>query len=71
MIKKFGVTLTLVVEADVEDDNVEAAMDALADDLTQTLSEYEVGTASVFPLPDDEPEPSNDAAIIPFRRRKN
>lgn len=68
MIKKFAITITLVVEREIgPDETQEAIMDAIADDLTQTLSEYEVGTASVFPLPDDPPAPEpQDAAIIPF-----
>lgn len=71
MIKKFGVTLTLVVERDMtEGEDEKLVMDSLADDLTQALSEYDVGMASVFPIP-DEPEP-HDAAIIPFPgKRKN
>lgn len=71
MKKSYSVTITLVVEREVGDIDPNV-MEDIAEEVGQALAEYEIGTISVFELPEPEPEPEPEQArILEFRPRKN
>lgn len=73
MKKSYSVTVTLVVDREVGDIDPNV-MEDIAEEIGQAVSEYDIGTISVFELPDVEPEPEpviKDATILEFRPRKN
>lgn len=67
-MKRFSVTMTLIVE---QPDDADSNMDAIADELVEYVSQHQsssdVALMSVFEMP---PEPQADIIQFPSKRKK-
>lgn len=66
-MKRFSVTMTLIVEQRDDADNMDAIADELVEFVSQHQSSADVALMSVFELP---PEPQADIIQFPSKRKK-